>query len=199
MTTFSNKLTEAIGPNRQEIARSCKIPKNRIDSFCKGIETPKPFQVCLLSHALNIDSEIMESWIDTDDSSIFQPISFNGTTIKPELKKVDKPGVKVKSVEKVKRLKFSKTVEIEPPKERYCRRCERETGTECYRHDESRRKSKFGKGYGKKVKHRRSAWLCNDCDAVMSPDLPKTATENEQLRRDLEWSDLAYDSHVPAA
>jgi hypothetical protein len=63
---------------------------------------------------------------------------------------------------------------LEPPELKHCRRCDRTTNTECYRHLETFRKFFGGKGWALKVHDKLTAWLCYECDQVMSTKPNKT-------------------------
>ena len=105
--------------------------------------------------------------------------------------KFEKPGPSVKDKPKAKRILIHS---IEKPKELHCRRCNMTTGTECFRHYEGSRRSEFGKGTGLKCNNRMTAWLCVECDIVMSKKQARygafplgTATELRIKIRDEEW------------
>ena len=57
--------------------------------------------------------------------------------------------------------------DIDKPKERHCRRCERTTGSERFAHYEGFRKSSLGKGTGVKCDDNFTAWLCQTCTDTM--------------------------------
>lgn len=108
------------------------------------------------------DTQIINFGQNQSTGCSHYPISLF-TKVRPKL---EKPGKKVKTTIKTKHTK--KRV-IEKPKELHCRRCNLTTGTECYRHCESFRKSGFGKGGGQKCDDKKTAYLCSDCDEIMSP------------------------------
>ena len=93
-----------------------------------------------------------------------------------------KPGDKKKKKLKTKRIESHN---IEPPFQKHCRRCSQTTGTEALRHIETFRKHQLGKGSGRKADDRAVAWLCMECDSVMSTkpdksDLLATMTHAEE-------------------
>lgn len=82
-----------------------------------------------------------------------------------------------------------------PPRERHCRRCGRITGTECFRHAESRI-IKGGTGImGGKIPDDKTAWLCFDCDLIVSKSLPEHAPQSKFKAHAKEWKRLILLSH----
>lgn len=100
--------------------------------------------------------------------------------------KFKKPGPKKKKVKKTSR---SKVREIEQPEDKHCRVCNVKTGTECYRHVESRLiKFVFGGGItGGKLPDKLTAWACSECDAKLSVPLDKNASMEELLNHAFNW------------
>jgi hypothetical protein len=100
--------------------------------------------------------------------------------------KFAKPGPKKK---RTKKTEYIKIREIQRPEKLHCRRCKTETGTEAFRHTESRLiKLLCGGGIvGSKLPDTLTAYLCMECDVIMSKPLPKDATEQELKDHALEW------------
>ena len=100
-------------------------------------------------------------------------------------KSIKKPGVKAKKAQMT-----SRTIRniIEPPEGHYCRRCDDETGTESYRHLETFRKYQIGKGTGTKCHNRFTAWLCSDCDNIVSNMRQDKNNEVEVFKHAEEWN-----------
>lgn len=107
-----------------------------------------------------------------------------------------KPGPKKKSA-KIKN-KAPRLHDINPPKEKHCRCCGLETGTECYRHAESRLiKFLCGGGImGGKIPDSMTGWMCALCDHKLSDPLPKDTPEIEVLRHAWEWSMVIFKTHL---
>ena len=84
-----------------------------------------------------------------------------------------------------------------PPEHKYCRNCGQETGTEAWRHAESRL-IKFehgGSTMGGKLPDDQTAWLCMDCDSKLSQPLPKAASQKQLREHAREWRRLIKLSH----
>jgi hypothetical protein len=78
---------------------------------------------------------------------------------------------------------------IKRPEKAHCRKCGRTTGTECFRHIETFRKFEFGKGTGQKCSDKLTAWLCFDCDLIMSTK-PDKNDELAVFKHAEEWNYL---------
>lgn len=105
-----------------------------------------------------------------------------------------KPGLHKKKTIKT---PYVKKREIEPPSEKHCRRCNKTTEKECYRHSESRIVKFLGTGgiMGDKIPPRMSAWLCSKCDLIMSKTPPKDSSYDVIKDHALEWLILIVKSH----
>ena len=99
---------------------------------------------------------------------------------------IEKPGKKKKKSHKIK-----------PPVEKHCRKCGVETGTECWRHAESRIiKFESGGGImGGKIPDDQTSWLCMSCDSELSQPLPRNATQKQLKAHAAEWYRLIELSH----
>ena len=72
------------------------------------------------------------------------------------------------------------------------------TGTECFRHSESRI-IKFLDGggiMGSRINDNLTAWLSDEADRKLSKSLPKNATEQEIEKHALEWAILIIKTHL---
>jgi len=77
--------------------------------------------------------------------------------------------------------------DIRQPKEKHCRWCGRETGTECFRHCEiPLLKMKYGKGMGVKIDDSLTVWGCYECDLKMSTKL-NPLDEDYTFEKLIEW------------
>lgn len=104
-----------------------------------------------------------------------------------ECMKHEKPGPK-KKTSKIKN-KGPRLHDLKPPDKKHCRGCGQETGTEAFRHAESRLvKFMSGGGItGGKINDRLTGWLCMDCDAIYSEQLEKNASYNDLLVHAYNW------------
>ena len=95
------------------------------------------------------------------------------------------------------KAKKSHRPKLKPPKERYCRRCFRTTGTEAWRHSESRIiKFESGGGImGGKIPDDQSAFLCMDCDSYLSKPMWKSASPEELELHAEAWRGVINLSH----
>ena len=86
---------------------------------------------------------------------------------------------------------------LNPPADKYCRKCGRDCGDCAFRHAESREiKFQVGGGImGSKIPDEFTAWLCASCDAILSQPLPKNATPAELEAHKIEWDRLIKLSH----
>ncbi len=126
--------------------------------------------------------------IKTCDCTPFQSCPECGVDLK-------KPGLRLRKTIKTPRIKKR---EIEQPIEQHCRRCNLTTGTECFRHAESRIVKLLAGGgiMGAKIPDTLTAWLCMDCDAIMSTPTPVDAIEQEFRDHALEWLLLIAKTHL---
>jgi len=87
---------------------------------------------------------------------------------------------------------------LDPPEEKYCRLLGYETGTECWRHAESRIiKNLDGGGItGGRINDMLTAWLSDEADRELSNPLPKDASDIELERHALAWAILIIKSHL---
>ena len=99
--------------------------------------------------------------------------------------KFPKPGPKEKRKLSTKRvLKHN----IDKPHKLHCRKCNATTGTEAYRHIETSRKHALGKGIGSKSNDKATAYLCSECDNILSNLRPDKDTNSvEYWKREEEW------------
>ncbi len=95
--------------------------------------------------------------------------------------------------------KKSKRPKIKPPVDQYCRRCFRTTGTEAWRHAESRIiKFEHGGGImGDKLPDDQTAWMCMDCDHDLSRPVDRNAAPEEFELHAYEWRGVIKLSHPP--
>jgi len=93
--------------------------------------------------------------------------------------------------------KKPKRPRIKPPAEKHCRRCNRTTGTEAWRHAESRLiKFEHGGGImGGKLPDDQTSWLCLDCDMELSQPLPKDASQKDLEYHKKQWQKVIKLSH----
>jgi len=107
--------------------------------------------------------------------------------------KLSKPGEKAKKEKKIKRVKKHN---IEKPEKLHCRRCDRVTGQEAYRHLETFRKHELGKGVGTKCNDKATAYLCQECDNIMSNRRPDKNDEVTYWIHAEEWLFLVLKTWV---
>lgn len=89
-----------------------------------------------------------------------------------------------------KKLSTKRTLQhnIERPEDPFCRRCDDEIGNEKHRHLETFRKYEIGKGLSTKSHDRFTAWLCDECDDIMSNQRPNKNHTMAVLRHAEEWN-----------
>lgn len=87
---------------------------------------------------------------------------------------------------------------LKPPKKKHCRYLGYETGTECFRHAESRIiKFLDGGGItGSRINDNLTAWLSDEADRKFSKHLKKGATEQEETEHALQWAILIIKTHL---
>jgi len=108
--------------------------------------------------------------------------------------KFEKPGKKKKSSKIMNSIQ--RRHNIKTPKEKHCRWCDIETGTECFRHCEiPLLKHRHGKGLGVKIDDNLTVWGCQDCDSEMSQK-PFGATETEIFRWENKWLIGICETHL---
>ncbi len=108
--------------------------------------------------------------------------------------KFPKPG---KPKKKTKKTELVKTREIQKPDKMNCVKCNRISDTECHRHAESKIiKFLSGGGItGGKIPDTLTAWLCENCNAIISEPIPKTANEYEIIKHALDWALAILKTH----
>lgn len=87
---------------------------------------------------------------------------------------------------------------LEPPKKLHCRHLGYVTGTECWRHAESRIiKMLDGGGIaGGRINDMLTAWLSDEADKKFSETPPKDAPDYEIQKHALDWALLIIKSHL---
>ena len=103
--------------------------------------------------------------------------------------------IEARAVPKPGPYKKKKRPKQKPPIEKHCRRCSRRTYKERWCHSESRI-IKGGTGImGGKIPDDQTAWLCFDCDLIMSKSLPNQAPQSKFKAHAKEWKRLIDLSH----
>ncbi len=179
----------------KELAKASRLPIYTITAICKDQIKVIDWQIPKIANGLGIDSDIIKDIISNEKRMNLE--SVNGSDFSFENKrKIEKPGKKTKTA------KISNSTprlhDIKLPKEKHCRNCGQETGTECMRHSESR-VIKFLDGggiIGGKINDNLSAWLCMQCDGEMSYPLPKNASEQRINNHALKWALAIIRTHL---
>ena len=182
---FSDWLQDKIlksGKTRKEVAKLARIPKNRMDDICSGL-CPPSYESRKISKALDISYDEMEGIISGDIEPTLEPIKRQSGTDFPLKQATNQLKSKHKTPFKEKEFKLI------PPKNKHCRRCGVESGTECFRHSESRIiKFLVGGGIiGSKIPDILTGWLCEKCDQELSEPLSKNATKEQEEKHAYEW------------
>lgn len=194
---FSDWLQNQIlrsGYTRKEIAKLAGMPKNEMDSICNG-ELPKRYRIGSIAYALNLNKHEVEDALDSPSELNLGPVNIHPVAdLKKVNEKSEKPGMKPKST-KIKNSAV-RLHDLTPPKEKHCRWCNVETGSENFRHCEiPLLKHRHGKGWGVKIDDNLSVWGCAKCDSEMSQK-PFEATETEMLRWENKWLIGICESHL---
>lgn len=156
-----------LGLTRLEFSRLAKITKTRMNEIFNG-SSPLRHEYIKMAFTLGCNIEFLFG--DKDivpeeipiEKEIFEYVEFN------KKEQIEKPGKKKKPA-KIQN-KTTRLHDIEPPKEKHCRWCNVETGTENFRHSEDP-EVKFLSGggiTGGKINDNHTAWGCADCDLEMS-------------------------------
>lgn len=86
---------------------------------------------------------------------------------------------------------------LKPPNNKYCRNCNKTTGTERWCHAESRIiKFEHGGGImGGKIPDDQTAWLCFNCDNILSKPIYKDSAQVEFEKHATIWREIIRLSH----
>ena len=181
---------------RKEFAKLAVMPKHIVDDFCNGV-IPTSWEIGLLSNALGVIPDEIEWVIYGDNEQTLDPIKRQSGIDLP-LKQAPN------QLKKDTKLPPNSKKKLVPPGEKHCRKCDIETGTECYRHVESRVIKFLDKGgiMGGKVNDNLTAWLCFECDQKLSSPVIKKETPSindiDNLVRDhaLAWALAIIKTHL---
>ena len=112
------------------------------------------------------------------------------------MKSFPKPGAKSKTT-KIKN-RSPRLHNLTPPKNKYCRHCGVEKGTECFRHTESRIIKFLDSGgiMGGKINDNLTAWLCLECDFELSYKLDKNSSWQQERSHALLWAIAIIKTHL---
>ena len=192
--SFSDWLQDLIlrsGHTRKEIAKLAGIPKNQMDGLCNRTE-PNRFQIQRLTKVLNVNEDEIFCLIDCKTEVKLDPIKSHFKTNLPQKQTPNQLKSDYKTPLQPKNFK------LVIPEKRHCRRCDRITNTECFRHAESRI-IKFLVGGGimaDKIPDTLTGWMCFDCDAELSASLPKDATKEQEEKHAYEWLIVIAKTHL---
>jgi hypothetical protein len=168
------------GKTAQDIAKESRrnITVSDIRSFQNGNTFPTPYQVTFLNSIFGID---MELFLNPEPKHQVSVNSFPVARFEVEkVIKAEKPG----------KTKKPKGVDIlKPPKNKECRWCGVDTGTECYRHaeDDTIKYLSGGGIMGGKIPDQFTVWGCDKCDRKYSTK-PDKDNYIRQLEHSLRWS-----------
>jgi len=187
------------GNTRKEIAKLAGMPKNEMDGICNG-DVPKNHRLKGLAFALNLNVYEIEDALEEKEESNLEPVNSHPVAdLKEVNEQTEKPGAKPKTA-KIKNS-TKRVHDLTPPKEKHCRHCDTETGTEAMRHSESRVIKFLDKGgiMGAKINDNLTAWLCFACDQKLSaPVMEEDPELIDRALRDhaLAWSLAIIRTHL---
>ena len=163
----------------QDIAKNSRgsITVSDIRRFQKGA-CPTSYQVMFLNNIFGIDFELI---ISPPDKSLV-PARQLGISVSEfgKVEAIGKPG---------KTIKPKEVNILKPPKNKECRWCDIETGTECYRHaeDEMIKYLSGGGCMGMKIPDQFTVWGCQKCDDKYSIK-PNRSKYILTLEHSLKWA-----------